>query len=99
MSRTRIVPIIADNGVILRRGRWRYLPVYGARCRFCLKGILWIRKAAEKGQLPIDPETWDGEDWYIAKKHRYHGRRCVEMREWQAHHSKRLGHTDPDFIV
>ena len=84
------------DGSIKRYGRWAGFAVHGMRCKFCLQGILWIRAEKTRDRrkrghhndegrrritLAIEPGTWNGEEWYLKGIHRWHGFRCVGMRQ------------------
>lgn len=70
-----------------------FFSALGERCRFCKRGILWLRRE-DKQQIAVEPETWKGESWYHKGKHTPHVRRCVGMREafqkWKIEHQDLL---------
>lgn len=67
---------------------------YGERCRFCERGILWVRHPEKKYAMPIEPESWDGSKWYKTGVHRHHAHRCEKLRtawaEWQERNKEYL---------
>jgi hypothetical protein len=74
------------EGALRRSGRWRAFAVYGRRCKWCKRGILWIRndrsnEGMRRTQVAIEPDSWDGEEWYWKGKHRWHGFKCEGMRK------------------
>lgn len=86
-----------DGRLYERQGRWKFLSVYGKRCRYCHRGILWIKKEDTRRQMAIEPCSWDGEEWFISRKHRVHSRYCVGMRDqMQKKYRKKV---DPGLIL
>lgn len=71
-----------------------YFTAYGERCRFCKRGILWVRRGDTKRQVAIEPESWTGEAWYFKGRHVPHVRRCEKMRgafeRWKIEHQDLL---------
>src|SRR5262249_22572188 len=98
---------VKDQRSIRRHGRWLAFAVYGRRCRFCKRGILWIRNQngiGRKGQLirvqvAIEPETWEGEEWYWKGKHRWHGFRCEGMRKARNIDGQKMDRKHREYLV
>ncbi len=92
-------PQLAETheGAIKRTGRWRGFRVYGRRCRWCKRGILWIQNDEQRegrkrrNQVAIEPKTWEGEEWYWKGKHRWHGLECEGMRKARTIEGKYIG--------
>ena len=87
-----------DGRLYHRQGRWRFLAVYGKRCRYCRRGILWIKRVQDRRQVAIEPSSWDGEEWFKLKKHVTHGTRCQGMRDQMMGKFKRKK-IDPNIIL